>query len=109
MLFVGNDRHQHAPILGLDLQGGVSVILAPVEAATSDDLIVIRDLIRSELENQGIAEPDVRVQGQAIVVDLPGVKDQQEALDAVDVSGVVELRPVVEPASARAPASRPPT
>ena len=75
----------------------MSVILAPVEAASGDDLIVIRDLIRSELENQGIAEPDVRVQGQAIVVDLPGVKDQQEALDAVDVSGVVELRPVVEP------------
>ena len=25
------------------------------------------------------------------------MKDQQEALDAVDVSGVVELRPVVEP------------
>ena len=81
----------------------MSVILAPVEPASGDDLIVIRDLIRSELENQGIAEPDVRVQGQAIVVDLPGVKDQQQALDAVDVSGVVELRPVVEPASAPPP------
>ena len=95
VLFVGNIALSNTPILGLDLQGGVSVILAPVEPATQSDLIVIRDLIRSELENQGIAEPDVRVQGQAIVVDLPGVKDQQEALDAVDVSGVVELRPVV--------------
>ena len=85
----------NTPILGLDLQGGVSVILAPVEPATRDDLIVIRDLIRDELENRGIAEPDVRVQGQTIVVDLPGVRDQDEALDAVDVSGVVELRPVV--------------
>lgn len=83
------------PILGLDLQGGVSVILAPVEAASDTDLLVIRDLVRDELENQGIAEPDVRVQGQTIVVDLPGVRDQQVALDAVDVSGVVELRPVV--------------
>ena len=97
VLFVGALATNTLPILGLDLQGGVSVILAPVEAASGDDLIVIRDLIRSELENQGIAEPDVRVQGQAIVIDLPGVKDQQEALDAVDVSGVVELRPVVEP------------
>ncbi len=95
LLFVGVVATGNTPILGLDLQGGVSVILAPVEPATEDDLIVIRDLIRSELENQGIAEPDVRVQGQAIVVDLPGVKDQQEAIDAVDVSGVVELRPVV--------------
>jgi preprotein translocase subunit SecD len=93
--FVGNIVTGNTPILGLDLQGGVSVILAPVEPASSDDLIVIRDLIRNELENRGIAEPDVRVQGETIVVDLPGVRDQQEALDAVDVSGVVELRPVL--------------
>ncbi len=85
----------NTPILGLDLQGGVSVILAPVEPADESDLIVIRDLIRDELERQGIAEPDVRVQGQTIVVDLPGVRDQSEALSAVDVSGVVELRPVL--------------
>ena len=30
-----------------------------------------------------------------IAVDLPGVKDQDEALARVDVSGVVELRPVL--------------
>jgi preprotein translocase subunit SecD len=90
-----NIATDNTPILGLDLQGGVSVILAPVEPATREDLIVIRDLIRDELENRGIAEPDVRVQGQTIVVDLPGVRDQDEALDAVDVSGVVELRPVL--------------
>ena len=102
VLFIGAIATGTTPILGLDLQGGVSVILAPVEPAAGDDLIVIRDLIRSELENQGIAEPDVRVQGQAIVVDLPGVKDQQEALDAVDVSGVVELRPVVDVAQCAA-------
>ncbi|MEO1055643.1 MAG: protein translocase subunit SecD [Actinomycetota bacterium] len=99
---IGNLATGNTPVLGLDLQGGVSVILQPVEPATEDDLLVIRDLIRSELEARGIAEPDVRVQGDVIVVDLPGVRDQQEALDAVDVSGVVELRPVLD-ASACAP------
>ena len=83
------------PVLGLDLQGGVSVILRPEGGDASDaDLIVIRDLIRGELENRGIAEPDVRVEGGNIVVDLPGVKDQQDALDAVDVAGIVTFRPV---------------
>jgi preprotein translocase subunit SecD len=77
----------------------VSVILSPTEPASADELTVIRDQIRSELERQGIAEPDVRVQGDTIVVDLPGVRDQQQALDAVDVSGVVELRPVLNPGS----------
>ena len=64
----------NTPVLGLDLQGGVSVVLSPTEGATDDDLIVIRDLVRSELENRGIAEPDVRVEGSNIVVDLPGVR-----------------------------------
>lgn len=94
-----NIATDNTPILGLDLQGGVSVILAPTEPATAEELTVIRDQIRSELERQGIAEPDVRVQGETIVVDLPGVRDQQEALSAVDVSGVVELRPVLNPGS----------
>ena len=94
-----NIATDNTPILGLDLQGGVSVILAPTEPAEAEELTVIRDQIRSELERQGIAEPDVRVQGDTIVVDLPGVRDQQEALSAVDVSGVVELRPVLDPSS----------
>jgi preprotein translocase subunit SecD len=84
------------PVLGLDLQGGVSVILAPTEPASPDDLIVIRDLIRDELEQRGIAEPDVRVEGSNIVVDLPGVRDQRDALEAVDVAGIVTLRPVIQ-------------
>lgn len=83
------------PVLGLDLQGGVSVILRPEEGATDADLLVIRDLVRDELENRGIAEPDVRVEGPNIVVDLPGVKDQADALDAVDVAGIVSFRPVI--------------
>ena len=56
-----NVATDNTPILGLDLQGGVSVILAPTEPATAEELTVIRDQIRSELERQGIAEPDVRV------------------------------------------------
>jgi preprotein translocase subunit SecD len=86
----------NTPALGLDLRGGLSVILRPTEGATGDDLIVIRDLIRDELERRGIAEPDVRVEGPNIIVDLPGVRDQRDALDAVDVAGIVTLRPVYQ-------------
>lgn len=82
------------PVLGLDLQGGVSVILRPEGDASGGDLLVIRDLIRDELESRGIAEPDVRVEGSNVIVDLPGVRDQADALDAVDVAGIVTFRPV---------------
>jgi preprotein translocase subunit SecD len=93
----------NAPALGLDLQGGLSVILAPTKGATGDDLLVIRDLIRDELERRGIAEPDVRVEGPNIIVDLPGVRDQRDALDAVDVAGIVTLRPVFQCVAGPAP------
>jgi preprotein translocase subunit SecD len=93
-LLVFNLVAGNRPVLGLDLQGGVSVILRPDGEASDADLTVIRDLIRDELENRGIAEPDVRVEGNNIIVDLPGVRDQQEALDAVDVAGIVTFRPV---------------
>src|SRR6188474_1581057 len=85
------------PVLGLDLQGGISVVLSTEEDATADDLDSIRDLIREELEGRGIAEPDVRVEGENVIVDLPGVRDQREALDAVDVAGIVQLRPLMSP------------
>jgi preprotein translocase subunit SecD len=86
----------NTPVLGLDLKGGVSVILAPeIEGTSSEDLGFVRDLVRDQLESTGIAEPDVRVEGSNVIVDLPGVRDQDEALAAVSVSGIVDLRPVL--------------
>ena len=84
------------PVLGLDLKGGLSVIYATAEPADPDELIVVRDLMRDQLESFGIAEPDVRVEGENIIVDLPGVSDQSEAFEALKVSGIVELRPVIQ-------------
>ncbi|MDW3213165.1 MAG: protein translocase subunit SecD [Ilumatobacteraceae bacterium] len=87
------DNH---PVLGLDLRGGVSVILAPeIDGTSSEDLEFVRDLVRDQLESTGIAEPDVRVEGTNVIVDLPGVRDQDDALAAVSVSGIVDLRPVL--------------
>ena len=92
-LNLGLDNH---PVLGLDLRGGVSVILAPeIDGTSSDDLTFVRDLVRDQLESTGIAEPDVRVEGSNVIVDLPGVRDQDDALAAVSVSGIVDLRPVL--------------
>jgi preprotein translocase subunit SecD len=85
----------NTPVLGLDLQGGLSVIYATEEPAADDQLIIVRDLMRDQLESFGIAEPDVRVEGENIIVDLPGVEDQESAFDALQVSGIVTLRPVM--------------
>ena len=95
-LLAANLIADNEPVLGLDLQGGISVVLSAEEGASAEDLDGIRDLIRDELEGRGIAEPDVRVEGENVIVDLPGVRDQREALDAVDVAGIVQLRPLMQ-------------
>ncbi len=95
-LFIFDVANERSPVLGLDLKGGLSVIYATTEEADADDLIAIRDLMRDQLESFGIAEPDVRVEGENIIVDLPGVTDQAEAFEALQVSGIVELRPVLQ-------------
>lgn len=94
-LFGVNIALGNTPVLGLDLRGGLSVIYATSEPASGDDLVVVRDLMRGQLESFGIAEPDVRVEGENIIVDLPGVSDQEAAFDALQVSGIVTLRPVI--------------
>lgn len=86
----------NTPVLGLDLKGGLSVIYSTAEPASADDLIIVRDLMRTQLEGFGIAEPDVRVEGEHIIVDLPGVSDQAAAFEALNVSGIVTLRPVLQ-------------
>jgi len=95
-LFTLTVGFQRTPVLGLDLKGGLSVIYATAEPAGPDELIVVRDLMRDQLQSFGIAEPDVRVEGKNIIVDLPGVSDQSSAFDALKVSGIVELRPVYQ-------------
>src|SRR3954451_3359398 len=85
------------PALGLDLRGGISVTLRPVAGQDYDesslDLAVER--IRERVDSFGVGEPEIIRQDNAIVVNLPGVNDQQQALDLVNVTGKVYLRPVL--------------
>ena len=81
--------------LGLDLQGGVSVTQEPVGEYNSESLDVAVDRIRERVDSLGVAEPEIIRQGDAIVVNLPGVENQDEAIRLVQVTGAVLLRPVL--------------
>ena len=87
-LVVGN-----TPALGLDLQGGISVTQQPVGEYDPASLDLAVDRIRDRVDSLGVAEPEILRQGDAIVVNLPGVKNQQEAIELVQVTGQVYLRP----------------
>ena len=85
----------NSPSLGLDLQGGASVTLEPREKAESDAIDVAVEIIRKRVDSIGVAEPEIIRQGDTVVVNLPGVKDQQSALNIVGRTGEVQLRPVI--------------
>jgi len=84
------------PSLGLDLQGGISVTQEPVGAFEPASLDLAVERIRDRVDSLGVAEPEIIRQGDAIVVNLPGVKNQQDAIDLVKVTGQVYLRPVLQ-------------
>jgi preprotein translocase subunit SecD len=91
-----------APALGLDLQGGASVVLRPEAGTNADALGQAVQIIRNRVDGFGIAEAEVVRQGDAVVVNLPGVKNQDDALRLVGQTAQLEFRPVLAslPASA---------
>ncbi len=91
-LAVGNQ-----PLLGLDLQGGVSVVLQPTGPADEESLDQTVDIIRTRVDALGVAEPEISRQGNTIVVDLPGVEEQQRALELVGQTAELRFRPVIAP------------
>ncbi len=83
------------PSLGLDLQGGISITQQPVGAFNTSSLDLAVERIRERVDSLGVAEPEILRQGDAIVVNLPGVKNQAQAEQLVKVTGQVYLRPVL--------------
>ncbi len=86
------------PKLGLDLQGGFSVVLAAPEGTDRDVLDQAVETMRRRIENLGaVQEPEISVQGnRRILVQLPGVEDRERALSAVGTTGQLSFRPVLD-------------
>lgn len=86
------------PRLGLDLQGGTSVVLTAPEGTPPDLLEVATDIINRRIEDFGdVQEPDIAISGDdTVVVQLPGVEDEQRAIDAVGQTGLLSFRPVLD-------------
>lgn len=93
--FVANFLAGNTPSLGLDLQGGASVTMTPKGEFEPEALNVAVDIIRQRVDSIGVAEPEIQRQGNNVVVNLPGVKDQQRALELIGRTGAVEMRPVI--------------
>ena len=94
------------PLLGLDLQGGVSVVLEPTgttdgagpsREVTEESLDLTVELLRARIDEIGVAEPEISRQGDNIVVGLPGlVEEQEEALNRLRQTAELRFRPVIQ-------------
>ena len=93
--FVGTLLSDNRPALGLDLQGGISIVLFPVEGTDTSGLDTSVDIIRRRVDGLGIAEPEVQRQGDTIVVDLPGVEERDRAEEQVGQTAELRFRPVL--------------
>lgn len=74
--------------LGLDLQGGVSVLLEAKpkagEKVTDEKMNGAVEVIRGRVDQLGVAEPLITRQGKTrILVELPGIDDSQRALELI--------------------------
>ena len=87
-----------APKLGLDLQGGTSVILRAPESTDSDVLTKAVEVMRSRIEAiGGVQEPEIQVSGDRnVLIQLPGVTNQEQALSVIGQTGQLSFRPVLD-------------
>ncbi len=104
-LLVGNLVTNQEPLLGLDLQGGVEVVLRPVPGETEitpEALDQALEIVRNRVDALGVAEPDITTQGGNIVVQLPGVDDQERAISLVGQTAELRFRPLLARSVSRA-------
>ena len=84
--------------LGLDLQGGLRVVLQAQEGDPSpEDMNAARNVIENRINEFGVSEPLIQTSGgNRIVVELPGLSsdDQDRALGLIGQQAVLEFRVV---------------
>jgi preprotein translocase subunit SecD len=95
------------PGLGLDLQGGASVLMKPVGDVRPGALEKARSIIEQRVNGQGIGEADVRIEGNRVLIEVPGVKDPQALLKLVGTTAELRFRPVVQEIGPNTPTDKP--
>ncbi|MBA2529847.1 MAG: protein translocase subunit SecD [Euzebyales bacterium] len=85
------------PQLGLDLQGGVSITLAPAPGQAVDQgrLDQTVTIIRNRIDALGVAEPEITRQGETVQVQLPGLADREQAEQVIGRTAQLQFRPVL--------------
>lgn len=81
---------------GLDIQGGVSVIMSATKsdgsAPTSDEMATATSIIQSRVNSLGASEATVQQQGDnSILIQIPGATDAEAAVETIGKTGYLEF------------------
>ena len=100
------DLHGRAITLGLDLQGGIHLVMeVDIEGMTDeqaqDAVARAQEVIRNRVDQFGVAEPTIQRQGvNRIIVELPGLQDVERAKNLIGQTALLEFQ-LVEPVEDR--------
>src|SRR5918994_3603575 len=91
----GSPVHQE-PTLGLDLQGGLEVTLQAVPPPNRElqqsDLTRSVEILRDRIDRLGVAEPEIREQGDnQISIQIPGIKNPEQVISILGQTAQLEL------------------
>ena len=84
--------------LGLDLQGGMHLVLRVdtaklPEKAREDATVRAVEIIRNRIDQFGVSEPSIQREGvDRIVVQLPGIQDRERALALIGKTAQLEFK-----------------
>ena len=89
-------KRDHPIRQGLDLQGGLQVVLQanPPEGVTVDSGTMngLRDTIERRVNGLGVSEPLIQTRGNnQIIVELPGLTDVEQAIDVIRTTALLEI------------------
>jgi preprotein translocase subunit SecD len=81
---------------GLDIQGGVSVVLTATTSDGSDpsseDMATAVEIVQSRVNSLGASEATVQQQGSnSILVQIPGATDAEQAVETIGQTGYLEF------------------
>ena len=89
--------------LGLDLQGGVRMVLEPDgidemdEATQAEVLDQIKAILENRTDQYGVVNPEIRIfGGTRILVNLPGTTNPEDARRLIGQTAMLEFRRVVQ-------------
>ncbi len=82
--------------LGLDLQGGLQVLLEadvpPDQPVSQDAIDAARVIVEQRVNGLGVVEPVVQTQGdRRIIVELPGIENPDQAIATLKGTGLLEF------------------